>query len=121
MAQYVSSSWVGPVDRDFFSDAIHTLHSKVMGGYGRHYMLVSFVSNDSTLLNTLAFPASSEVRATITSKSDTDEEILVLLSRHILDTRKTSDYMALKVQLEDEEVDILGGNYRSSQAISTKV
>ncbi|KAL0072513.1 cysteine protease [Marasmius tenuissimus] len=62
-----------------------------------------------------------EVRATITSKSGQDEEILVLLSRHILDTRKTSDYMALKVQLEDDEVDILAENHHSSHAISTKV
>ncbi|KAG7091220.1 hypothetical protein E1B28_010271 [Marasmius oreades] len=62
----------------------------------------------------------SSVRVAMQSSTDEDDEILVLLSRHIEDTRKTSEFIALKVQLEDEEVEILAANHDSDHAISTK-
>ncbi|KAK7052803.1 cysteine protease [Paramarasmius palmivorus] len=44
--------------------------------------------------------SSSHLRVKISSNLDT--EIWVLLSRHVADTRKTSEFIALKVQLEDD-------------------
>ncbi|KAL0577695.1 cysteine protease [Marasmius crinis-equi] len=65
--------------------------------------------------------ASSQLRVTATCTSGEDEEILVLLSRHIVDTRKTSDFMALKVQLEDEVLDVSTASHHTDHAISTKI
>ncbi|KAF9268466.1 cysteine proteinase [Marasmius fiardii PR-910] len=62
----------------------------------------------------------SSARVTINSSTDENDEILVLLSRHIDDTRRTSEFIALKVQLEDEEVDALVTDHGNDYTISTK-
>lgn len=40
------------------------------------------------------------------STSNYDEEILVLLTRHVTDTHRTSDFIALKVEIEDDLIPI---------------
>lgn len=53
-----------------------------------------------------------------TSRND-EEEIWVLLTRHVVDTRRTSDFISLRVQLEDD----LAGSADSGdqRKIATKV
>lgn len=64
---------------------------------------------------------SSQVRVSVKPTGGQDEELLVLLSRHIKNTRETSDFIALKVQLEDDEVDVLDSEHADVHAISARV
>lgn len=41
------------------------------------------------------------LQANFHNDSSVEEEILILLTRHIRDTRRTSDFVALHVEVED--------------------
>lgn len=45
---------------------------------------------------------SRQVQLGFSTSSFFDEEIWVLLTRHVTDTRRTSDFIALKVEIEDD-------------------
>ena len=49
-----------------------------------------------------------------------DEEIWVLLTRHVVDTHRTSDFTALRVEVEDD-VALLANAVESQYTLSSKV
>ena len=49
---------------------------------------------------------SRQVQLEFSTSNYFDEEILVLLTRHVTDTRRTSDFIALKVEIEDDLIPI---------------
>lgn len=53
-------------------------------------------SEDQTLV------VSKQFNMLFTNESQSDEEVWVLLTRHTPDTRRTQDFIALRVQVEDE-------------------
>ena len=51
----------------------------------------------------LAIVASNQhLRVKFNNSADEDDEIWLLLTRHVVDTRRTSEYIALRVQIEDD-------------------
>ena len=46
------------------------------------------------------------VQLEFNTSSFLDEEILVLLTRHVTDTHRTSDFIALKVEIEEDFIPI---------------
>ena len=47
-----------------------------------------------------------QVQLEFNTSSFLDEEILVLLTRHVTDTHRTSDFIALKVEIEEDFIPI---------------
>jgi calpain-7 len=47
-----------------------------------------------------------QVQLEFNTSSFSDEEIWVLLTRHVTDTHRTSDFIALKVEIEDDLIPI---------------
>lgn len=63
---------------------------------------------------------SRQTQIEFSCSSDIDEEIWVLLTRHVVDTRRSTDFIALRVELEDDFVqatDVV----ESQRALSMKV
>ena len=54
----------------------------------------------------LLVQGSRQVQLEFSTSSTFDEEIWVLLTRHVTDTHRTSDFITLKVEIEDDLVPI---------------
>lgn len=61
-----------------------------------------------------------QVQLEFNTSSISDEEIWVLLTRHVTDTHRTSDFIALKVEIEDDLIPISGA-VGNQHTLSSKV
>jgi hypothetical protein len=61
-----------------------------------------------------------QVQLEFKTSSFFDEEIWVLLTRHVTDTHRTSDFIALKVDTEDDLIPI-SGVVENQHTLSSKV
>ena len=64
-----------------------------------------YVSNSPVTIYTDIYPlvaSNQHLRVKFNNSADEDDEIWLLLTRHVVDTRRTSEYIALRVQIEDD-------------------
>ena len=61
-----------------------------------------------------------QVQLEFNTSSLFDEEIWVLLTRHVIDTHRTSDFIALKVEIEDDLIPI-SSVVENQHTLSSKV
>lgn len=68
----------------------------------------------------LIFQGPRQIQLEFNTSSLSDEEIWVLLTRHVTDTHRTSDFIALKVEIEDDLIPI-SSVVENQHTLSSKV
>jgi len=82
-------------------------------------MVVIYLFNNPLHLRSLV-QGSRQVQLEFNTSSSFDQEIWVLLTRHVTDTHRTSDFSALKVEIEDDLIPI-SRVVESQHILSSKV
>lgn len=108
-----------------FQDSIYTYQSSKECGnaVAKTINMVAIYSRVLCILYSLA-QGSRQVQLEFSTSSAFNEEIWVLLTRHVTDTHRTSDFIALKVEIEDELIPIsrvVGNQYILSSQVCCRV
>jgi hypothetical protein len=103
VATLIDLPWVFPF---FFLNRTHAYSlSKECGNAAKTIKMVG-IYPAALFIHCSLVQGARQVQLEFNTSSFFDEEILVLLTKHVTDTHRTSDFIALKVEIEDDLVPI---------------
>ena len=118
MVALIDLPWVSS---SFFSNRTHAYQSSKECGNVAVRTIKMVVIYPTVLFNLCSLvQGARQVQLEFNTSSLFDEEIWVLLTRHVTDTHRTSDFIALKVEIEDDLIPI-SGVVENQHTLSSKV
>ena len=104
MAALIDLPWVFPF---FFLNCTYAYQSSKECGNGAAKTIKMVAIYPAALFTLCSLvKGARQVQLEFNTSSFFDEEIWVLLTRHVTDTHRTSDFIALKVEIEDDLIPI---------------